>query len=310
MKRLLPILLLAIAARAEESSLRWALSEGEHRLQSSVFQRISVSPPGQAPLTVRFETEETWKADVRLAGGSWRVSLTWERLRAREEDGVWREVDPAGPDEGWGVARLRALRGLAFDLVLAPDGRVRSCDARRLDLPPPPGLPQDIHDAMWDPTGLAKSIRAMWIRLPPTTPAPGEMVHVEDADIGVRRLRTWQRRPEKDDDLTDPVREVLARLRRWARADDELMFTAVFPDGAPQPPRDTLATISPDVVSVTWDAANEYGVAEADLAAGVVKGVGVWFHTELLVQVRAGEVLETWQGDCTIEQVFRIDPPE
>ena len=53
MKRILPsLLLLAIAASAEEVRLRWALAEGEHRIRSSVTQRISVTPPGQAPIEI------------------------------------------------------------------------------------------------------------------------------------------------------------------------------------------------------------------------------------------------------------------
>lgn len=311
MKRLLPLLLLAIAASGEEVRLRWALSEGDHRLRSSVTQKLSVTPPGQGPLEIDVETEETWKATVRAAGESWRLSLAWERLRVKEAGGEWTEIDPGMAEGGWAVERLRALRALTFDMVLAPDGRVRSCTATRLDVAAPPGLPEDVHDAMWDPTGLAKTLRALWVRLPPAAPAAEEKIQVEDAEAGVRRLRTWQRKPEDERELPDDGMRALGLAgRTWGRRPDEVMFTGVFPDGAPQPARDTAAAISPDVVSVIWDEAGEYGVVDADLATGVVKGVGIRFRATLRIQVRDGEVIEVWPGETTVEQVLRIDPPQ
>ncbi len=312
MKRILPsLLLVAIAASAEEVRLRWALAEGEHRIRSSVTQRISVTPPGQAPIEIDAETEETWKAAIRDGGESWRLSLSWERLRVREAGGEWTEVDPEKPGAGWAEERLRALRALTFDMVLAPDGRVRSCTAKRLDVAAPPGLPQDVHDAMWDPTGLAKTLRAMWVRLPPVLPGPEETVQVEDAEAGVRRLREWKRKPDDERVLTDEGRKALGLAgRTWGRRPDEVLFTAAFPDGAPQPARDTAAAISPDVVSVLWEEAGEAGVVDVDLATGLVKGAGVRFKATLAIQVRVGEVIEVWPGEMSIEQVLRIDPPQ
>ncbi|GEM_PF-4139858 len=305
------LLLLAIAASAEEVRLRWAFTEGDHRVQSNVTQHVSVTPPGQAPLEVDVETEETWKASMRAAGESWRLTLAWERLRVRETGSDWKEIAAEGPEEGWGVARLRALRAIAFDLVLGSDGRVRSCAGRRLDVAAPPGLPDDVHDAMWDPTGLAKTLRAMWVRLPPTLPAAGELVQVEDAEAGVRRLRTWQRRPVDEGALTDQAMRALGLAgRTWGRRAEELLFVGIFPDGAPQPARDTAAAISPDVVAIVWEDAGEYGVVDADLGTGLVHGVAVQFGASLQIQVRAGEVLEVWPGEISIEQVLRIDPPQ
>lgn len=311
MRFLTALLLIAAVASAEEAPLRWAFSEGEHTLRSNVTQHVAVTPPGQAPLSVDVETEETWKASMRAAGESWRLTLAWERLRVREPGGDWKEVDPEGPDEGWGVARLRALRALKFDLVLAADGRVRSCVAERLEVAAPPGLPEDVHDAMWEPTGLAKTLRAMWVRLPPALPEAEDLVQVEDAEAGVRRLRTWQRRPQDPLALTAEAERALGLAgRTWGRRDEEVLFTGIFPDGAPQPSRDTMAAISPDVVAVVWTDANEYGVVDADLGTGLVKGVGVQFGATLQIQVRAGEVLEIWPGETSTEQVLRIDPPQ
>lgn len=311
MTRFAPWLLaVALAASADDAPPRWAFTEGDHSLRSNTRQEVSVTPPGQAAFTVAVETEETWKASMRAAGESWRMELRSESLRVRESGGEWRSVAVEGADEGWAVARLRALRGLRFEMVLAPDGRVRSCVAGRLDVPPPPGLPQDVHDAMWDPTGLAKALRAIWVRLPPALPSRGDLVQVEDAEAGVRRVRTWQRRPEDELGLTPAAQGALALAgRTWGRRAEEVLFTGVFPDGAPPTPQDTIATISPDVVSVTWDEAEEYGVIDLDIATGRVKGSCLQFRAALRIQVRAGDVLETWPGETSIEHVLRLDPP-
>lgn len=314
MSRLFAVLLAATSIGAEGVAPRWALDPGEHRIRSRVLQRIDATPPGVAPLTVVVETEERWKAAVEAKDGALRLALSWEGLRVREgETGEWREIDPKRPGANWAEDRLRALRSMAFDLVLSPDGRVVSSEARRLEVAPPPGLPQEVHGAMWDAEGLLAPLRAMWVRLPSAFPAEGQMLSTEDSDAGPRRIRQWRRTPTKREELeTDAMRAARAMAARtWTRTPGkEVVFVGVWPDGAPAVEVDTIAAISPDVVSVTWTDAGEEGVLEADLDTGAVSGVVLRFHAALGIQVRRGDLVEAWEGSLVTEQTLLLDPPD
>jgi len=334
---------LSTVVLAEGPSPRYALDPGTHRLRTTTLQRVRVEPPGRGVCLVVVETEETWKADVVAEGSDRRLALTWEKLRVKDEaTGEWKEVDatkpasdkapagadkgpagadkgPAGADKGpagadWAAARLAALRGKSFEVVLSADGGVRDVKGADLDLAAPPNLPQEVHEAMWRRDRLAASFAEMWVRLPARIPSAEETVETDETDCGVRRLRRWTRLPVArpgDENASENIAADIRRVPWWDPKKEAVLYReAVFPAGAPRASRDAMTTISPEVVSAGWDDATEAGTIDIDLATGAVRGAAAAFNARLRLQVRVGEGVETWDGEATVERVLQIDPAQ
>lgn len=309
------VLCLAATALAEEPVPRYALDPGAHRLRATTSQRIRVEPPGRRICLVVVDAEETWKADVFAEGADRRLALSWEKLRVKDEaTGDWKEVDATKPAADWASARLVALRGKSFEVVLSPDGGVRDVKGADLDLAAPPDLPDEVHEAMWRRDRLAASFAEMWVRLPAKVPSADETVETDETDCGTRRLRRWTRLPVARSGEEGASPEISADITRapwWDPKKDAILYReAVFPAGAPRASRDAVTAISPEVVSAGWDDATEAGTIDIDLATGAVRGAASTFTARLRLQVRVGEGVETWDGEVRVERTLLLDPAQ